>query len=102
MKHDILEASCASEMSCFIEELENGQSPEKEDYISDFYECFFLIHYSTTAVCELNSFLKTACKVKTHKNENRFVIASCIINFNVFYRSKIFPPDMQSSPNYNT
>ena len=55
MKHNILEASCASETLCFVEKLDNGQSPEKEDYGSEHYECFFLIHSSNPTVYELNS-----------------------------------------------
>jgi len=50
-----LEASCASETLCFVEKLDNGQNPEKEDYGSEHYECSFLIHSSNPTVYELNS-----------------------------------------------
>jgi hypothetical protein len=58
VNHNILEASCASETLCFIEEFDNEQSLEKEDYGSGHYECFFLIHSSNPSVYELNSVLQ--------------------------------------------
>jgi hypothetical protein len=56
MKCDISEASSASDTLCFIEKLDDGQSPKKKDYVSEYCECFFLIHYSNPSVYELSSF----------------------------------------------